>query len=327
MNKTIDVLGIGNAIVDILAHADDAFLVKHAMEKGGMMLIDSTQAETIYGDMALAVETSGGSAANTIAGIASLGGKAEFIGKIADDQLGDIFAHDIKAMGVDYSTARQSGGEPTARSFIFVTPDAERTMNTYLGACQNLTPEDVSEEQVARAKVIYLEGYLWDPAEAKKAFLKAMEAAKKHDTQVALTLSDSFCVGRYRDEFLELVENHVDILFANEDEITSLYQVADFDSAVAQLSQHVNVAALTRSAKGCVILKGGTTTTCPAEATDVVDTTGAGDLFAAGFLYGYTQGKDMATCGKLGALCAAEIISHIGARPEVNLASWVDEKA
>ncbi len=326
MTKTIDVLGLGNAIVDILAHADDSFLKDHSLEKGSMTLIDADQAINLYNDMSNATEASGGSAANTIAGIASLGGKTEFIGKISNDQLGDIFRHDLKALGVQFDTPAQEGGDPTARSFILVTPDAERTMNTYLGACQNLTKGDITEEQIANAKVVYLEGYLWDPAEAKAAFKFAMETAKKHNTKVALTLSDSFCVDRYRDEFVDLVENHVDILFANEAEITSLYQVDNFDDAVAKLKGHVETAALTRSEKGCHILHNLSEVTVDAITTKVVDTTGAGDLFAAGFLFGYTQDKDMETCGKYGVICAAEIISHMGARPEQSLKNFVADK-
>jgi sugar/nucleoside kinase (ribokinase family) len=325
-NTKFDVLGIGNAIVDVLAKTDDVFLTKHNLPKGGMILIDADQANALYGEMGPAQETSGGSAANTIAGIAALGGSTAFIGKIADDDLGEIFAHDIKAQGVNFETPHCNSGTPTARCFVLVTPDAERTMNTFLGACQNLGPDDVTEDQISSAKVVYLEGYLWDPPQAKKAFLKAMEIAHSAGRKVALSLSDSFCVGRYREEFLNLVENHVDILFANEDEIKALYQTNDFNEAVHQVRTHVEVAALTRGADGATIVKGLSEVHVDADPVELEDTTGAGDLYAAGFLYGYTRGMDMEKCGQIAAMCAAEIISHVGARPEANLKELLEKR-
>jgi sugar/nucleoside kinase (ribokinase family) len=322
----LDVLGIGNAIVDVLARTDDAFLAKHGLQKGSMMLIDAVGADRLYSEMGPAIEASGGSAANTIAGIAALGGETGFIGRVANDQLGEVFTHDIRSLGVEYLTKMGSDGTPTARSFVLVTPDAERTMNTFLGASQGLSIDDIDEEQVKRAKITYLEGYLWDPEDAKKAFLKAMEISKGAGNKVALTLSDSFCVGRYREEFQGLVENKVDILFANEEEIKSLYEVDDFEDAVTQVKAHAELIVLTRGEKGAVILKDLERFEVPSEPAKVEDTTGAGDLYAAGFLYGYTQGYDMEKCGKIAALCASEVISHVGARPEENLKELIASK-
>jgi len=322
----IDVLGIGNAIVDVLARTDDSFLAKHELQKGGMVLIDAEGADRLYSEMGPAIEASGGSAANTIAGIAALGGKTGFIGRVANDQLGEVFTHGIRSLGVEYNTQKGNDGTPTARSFVLVTPDAERTMNTFLGSSQGLSINDIDEDQVKRAKITYLEGYLWDPEDAKKAFLKAMEIAKSAGNKVALTLSDSFCVGRYRDEFIGLVENKVDILFANEDEIKSLYEVEDFEDAVKKVKAQAELIVLTRGEKGAVILKGLERFEVAAEKADVQDTTGAGDLYAAGFLYGYSQGYDMEKCGRIAAICAAEVISHVGARPEANLKELVDSK-
>lgn len=321
-----DVLGIGNAIVDVLTKTDDAFLAKHGMAKGSMALIDADQAEALYADMGPAQETSGGSAGNTIAGIAALGGTAAYIGKVADDELGDIFYHDITAQGVTFETPRLKGGTQTARSFILVTPDAERTMNTFLGACVELGPDDIVEDQISSAKVVYLEGYLWDPPKAKEAFLKAMKIAHDAGRKVALSLSDSFCVGRYREEFLDLVENHVDILFANEDEIKALYETDDFKTAMNNVRTSVEVAALTRGADGATIVKGLSEYHVDADPVTLEDTTGAGDLYAAGFLYGYTRGMDMEKCGKIAAMTAAEIISHVGARPEADLKELLDAR-
>lgn len=323
---TLDVVGIGNAIVDVLARTEDAFLKEHNLTKGSMALTSAEDAEKLYNAMGPAVEVSGGSAANTIAGIAALGGNAGFIGKIANDQLGEVFTHDVRSLGVEYTTTPTSDGTPTARSFILVTPDAERTMNTFLGACQELGPDDVDEDMIKRAKVLYLEGYLWDPAEAKKAFLKAMDIAKNSDTKVSLTLSDSFCVDRYKDEFKDLVENQVDILFANEAEITALYDEENFDKAAELASKHLHLVIITRGEKGAVIVSDGKRIDVPASPTTVEDTTGAGDLYAAGFLYGYTQGYDHEVCGKIAALCASEIISHVGARPEADLKALVKKK-
>ena len=323
---TLDVVGIGNAIVDVLCKTDDAFLSRHKMDKGAMILISEEQAHAIYKDMGPATEISGGSAANTIAGIAALGGRGGFIGKIANDQMGQVFTHDIRSLGVEFTTPHSTTGVSTALSYILVTPDAQRTMNTFLGACQELSVNDVDEDLIRRASITYLEGYLWDPPAAKEAFLKAMDIAHKAGNRVALTLSDSFCVHRYHSEFLQLVENQVDILFANEEEIKALFATDNFDVAAAEAAKHLHFAVLTRSEKGAVIVSEGETIAVPALPTEVVDTTGAGDLYAAGFLYGVTQGKDLATCGRIAAITAAEVISHIGARPEADLKELVAEK-
>lgn len=318
---TYDVLGIGNAIVDILAKADDDFLVKHGMTKGAMALIDEERATAVYKAMGPATEISGGSAANTIAGLASFGARAAFIGKVRDDQLGAVFAHDIKAANVAFETAAAKSGAATARSFILVSPDGERTMNTFLGAAQDLSPADIDPAQIAAASVIYLEGYLWDPKDAKDAFLKASKVAHDNKRTVALTLSDAFCVGRYRDEFLNLVKTRtVDLVFANEAELTSLYQTGDFDEAIAQLRNDASLAVVTRSEKGCVVAAKDKVTAVPAfPVKQVVDTTGAGDLFAAGFLFGTVRSMTHEQSGRLGALAAAEVIQHIGARPQTSL--------
>ena len=318
-----DVLGIGNAIVDIIARADDDFLVGHAMQKGGMSLIDESRAERIYESMGPAIEISGGSAANTIVGLASFGAKAAFVGKVKTDTVGKSFTHDIRAAGVAFTTQGDSDGPATARSYILVTPDGERTMNTYLGAAQNLTAADIDEKTVAAATITYLEGYLWDPPHAKQAFLKAAQLAHKAERIVALTLSDAFCVDRYREEFLTLVrDGTVDLLFANESELKSLYQTADFDSAVTALRNDVKLAAITRSEKGCLVVSREETQAVPAYPVQrLVDTTGAGDLFAAGFLYGVARDADLFWAARLGALAAAEVIQHLGARPETALAT------
>ena len=321
-----DVLGIGNAIVDVLAHAEDDFLTENNLAKGAMTLIGATDAEALYGRMAPAIEVSGGSAANTIVGVASLGGRGAFIGKVHDDQLGAVFAHDIGAAGVTFDSAPTVDGAPTARCLILVTPDAQRTMQTYLGACVELGPDDVDEDLIVSAQVTYLEGYLWDPPRAKKAFRQAAEYARRAGRRVALSLSDPFCVDRHRAEFRYLVENHVNILFANEEEIKSLYQVDDFDAALQQVRGHCDIVALTRSEKGSVVVAGDALHVLDAEPVKrVADTTGAGDSYAAGFLFGLTQGHDLALCGRLGGMAAAEIISHFGARPERPLAALADE--
>ncbi len=320
-----DVTGIGNAIVDVLAHADDAKLTALGVDKGVMTLIDAQRAEQIYAQMGPGIECSGGSAANTIAGLAALGGKGAYIGKVRNDQLGDVFRHDLRSQGVAFDTAAAQDGVSTARCLILVTPDAQRTMMTFLGACVDLGPEDIDPAVIANAKVTYLEGYLWDPPKAKEAFRTAARIAHEAGRKVALSLSDPFCVGRHRAEFLELLSDHVDILFANEAEITSLYQT-DFEDAVRQVRQHCDIAALTRSEKGSIVVAGGQVVVQGAEpVSKVVDTTGAGDLYAAGFLYGFTQGRDLGTCARLGGICAAEIIGHVGARPEANLAQLVAE--
>jgi sugar/nucleoside kinase (ribokinase family) len=320
-----DVIGIGNAIVDVLARIDDAFLAEHQLAKGAMTLIDAPTASHLYAAMGPAIECSGGSAANTMAGIASLGGRAAFIGKVCADQLGSVFNHDIRAAGVHFATPPAKGGPPTARCLVMVSPDSQRTMQTFLGACIELGPDDVTQEQIQAARVTYLEGYLWDRPEAKEAFRKAVKIAHASGRKVALTLSDAFCVDRHRAEFLDLVEKEVDILFANEAEITSLYQVKSFDEALTLVRRKKNrIAALTRSEKGAVIVGGENVYTVPAERiAKLVDTTGAGDLFASGFLFGLTHGHNLPSAGRVAAICAAEIISHIGARPEVSLKDLV----
>ena len=316
-SAAFDVLGIGNAIVDVITRADEAFLQKHALVKGAMTLVDEPTAEALYAAMGPGVEVSGGSCGNTMAGVASFGGKGAYIGKVRNDQLGGVFGHDLRATGVSFETVQSTDGPATARCLIIVTPDAQRTMNTYLGACVRLGPGDIDVARVASAQVTYVEGYLWDPPEAKKAVLKAFDAAHAAGRKVSITLSDSFCVDRYRDEFRALIRDKVDILFANESEIKSLYQVDSFDKALAGARTEGKIVALTRSEKGSVIVHGAETHAVPAApVAKVVDTTGAGDLYAAGFLFGYTRGKPLAECARLGGIAAAEIISHVGARPE-----------
>jgi sugar/nucleoside kinase (ribokinase family) len=319
---TLDVAAFGNALVDVLSHEADEFISDHELVKGSMALIDTDRAELLYGAMSPATEISGGSAANTVVGVASFGGTSAFVGRVRDDQLGTVFAHDIRAAGVRFVTTPATDGLPTGRCLIVVTADAERTLNTYLGAAAEFGPEDVDAELVGGAQVTYLEGYLWDQPRAKEAFRHASRLAHEADRRVALTLSDGFCVDRHRADFLQLVEHDVDILFANEAEICALYEVDDFDAALQRVSRHCEVAALTRSAKGSVIVRDDEVHVIDAHPVPggVVDTTGAGDLYAAGFLYGFTHGHDLGTCGKLAALGAAEVISHIGARPEVSLA-------
>ena len=316
-----DVLGIGNAIFDVLVQTDEGFLSRHGMTKGGMALIDEARASAIYRDMGPATEMSGGSAANTIVGIASLGARAAYVGKVKDDQIGRLYVHDIRAAGVAFETKPASGGPATGCSYILVTPDGERTMNTYLGAAQELTPADIDADQVSASAILYLEGYLWDPKSAKEAFVKAAAIAHKAGRRVALTLSDAFCVDRYRGEFLDLMRNGtVDIAFANEAELHSLYQTSDFDAALKQLRDDVGLAAVTRSENGCVVASREGVTAVPASPIEqLVDTTGAGDLFAAGFLFGLARGVGHENAGRLGALAAAEVIQHIGARPQVSL--------
>lgn len=317
---TIDVAGIGNAIVDVIAHADEAFLEAEGMVKGAMTLIDPARADQLYGRMGPGVESSGGSAGNTMAGIASLGGSGAYIGKVRDDSLGEIYRHDITAMGIRFDTPSATSGPGTARCLILVTPDGQRTMGTYLGACVDLGPEDIDPRVVAAAQITYLEGYLFDPPRAKAAFRRAAAVAHGADRQVALSLSDPFCVDRHRDEFRDLVARDIDILFANEAEICSLYETQDFAAAAAAVRRHVKIAALTRSAKGSVIISDDKEhKIAAAPVARVADTTGAGDLYAAGVLFGLTRGLPLPTCGAIGSLCAAEIISHVGARPEAAL--------
>ncbi len=318
---TYHVAGIGNAIVDVLVHADDALLSRLDLVKGVMTLIDESQAERIYEQIPPGVECSGGSAANTIVGVASLGGKAAYLGKVRDDQLGQVFGHDIRKAQVDFPTKAATSGPATARCFVLVTPDAQRTMLTYLGACVGFGPADVDEQVVAQSAVTYLEGYLYDPPEAKAAFQKAAAIAHQAGRQVSLSLSDPFCVDRHRDAFLDLVGSHVDILFANESELMSLYRTDDFDQAVRQVRGHARIAAVTRGAEGSVVITGNGVHAVPADkVAKVVDTTGAGDLYAAGFLSGLTQGHSLPVCALLGGLAAGEVISHFGARPEQALA-------
>jgi adenosine kinase len=316
-----DVLGIGNAIFDVLVRTDEGFLARHGMTKGGMALIDEARAQAIYGEMGPAIEMSGGSAANTIVGIAGLGARTAFIGKVKDDQIGRLYSHDIKAANVAFATAPATGGPATGCSYILVTPDGERTMNTYLGAAQELTPADIDPAEIAASLIVYLEGYLWDPKNAKDAFLKASGIAHGAGRQVALTLSDAFCVDRYRGEFLDLMRRGaVDLIFANEAELHALYQTSDFDTALTQLRNDVKLGVVTRSEKGCVVATRDGVTAVPAfPITKLVDTTGAGDLFAAGFLFGLVRGAGFDNAGRLGALAAAEVIQHIGARPQVSL--------
>ena len=319
------VVAVGNALVDVISQTSEDFIAeqkeKHGMEKGAMTLIDEVRAIALYSQMGVGTETSGGSAANTMAGFASFGGQGCFIGKVAEDILGEVFQKDIQSLGVEYSTQPLAMGAKTGRCMILVTPDAQRTMNTFLGASIELGPDDIDQDLINNAQITYLEGYLFDREKAKQAFITAAEYAHKSGHRVALTLSDPFCVDRHRDDFLKLVENHVDILFSNEDEIKSLFQKDNFDDAKSAISKHVEVAVLTRSEKGAVVVAGDEEYVIPAEPVEkVVDTTGAGDQFAAGFLYGFTEGMDLATCGKLGAIAAGEVISHIGPCPLVSLA-------
>jgi sugar/nucleoside kinase (ribokinase family) len=320
-NSRTDVLALGNAIVDVIASAEEDFLAKHDLAKGAMMLIDEARAEALYAAMGPGKVISGGSAANTIAGLASFGGKGAFIGKVKADELGKLYRHDLTSLGVSFDTAFATEGPATARSFIIVTPDGERTMNTYLGACQGLSVADVDAKAVESADIIYLEGYLWDPPAAKEAFRKASEIAHKAGGRVAITLSDSFCVDRYRDEFLGLIRNRmVDIVFANEHELKSLYQTADFETALAALRAENILAAVTRSEKGALAVTPDGIVAEPVFPVErIVDSTGAGDLFAAGFLFGLTSGREVRDALRLGALAAAEVISHVGARPDVSL--------
>jgi adenosine kinase len=316
-----DVLGIGNAIVDVVARADEAFLLRYRMQKSGMTLIDETRAEEIYAAMGPTVQISGGSAANTTVGLASFGGSAAFVGKVRDDSFGRTFAHDIRSAGVSFETAPAPTGPSTGRCYVLVTPDGERTLNTFLGAAQDLGPENVDVEQVASSAITYLEGYLWDPSRAKQAFLKAAGIA--HDAQriVALSLSDAFCVDRWREEFLHLMRSGtVDLVLANQAEVKTLYQTADVDTAIGCLRTDAGLAVVTLSEHGCLVLSRDETRHVPAFPIErLVDTTGAGDLFAAGFLYGIARGLDEIAASRLGTLAAAEVIQHLGARPETSL--------
>ncbi len=322
-----DVLTVGNAIVDIIARCDDQFLIDNKITKAAMNLIDAERAELLYSRMGPALEASGGSAGNTAAGVANFGGKAAYFGKVAEDQLGEIFAHDIRAQGVHYETKAKGTFPPTARSMIFVTEDGERSMNTYLGACVELGPEDVEEDVVADAKVTYFEGYLWDPPRAKEAIRECARIAHANGREMSMTLSDSFCVGRYRDEFLDLMRSGtVDIVFANRDEALSLYETDDFERALTLIAADCKIAAVTTGKDGAVIVRGSERYLVDAHPIEErVDTTGAGDLFAAGFLFGYTQGRSLQDCAKLGNLAAAIVIEQIGPRPMRSLSEVAAE--
>lgn len=321
MVKRYDVTGIGNAIVDVIHPANDEFLLEHKIAKGVMSLIDEHRAAQLIAGVANGKESSGGSAANTMAGLASFGAKGHFIGKVKDDRLGQSFAEDLKTNGIDFETAMAKGGPATACCVIAVTPDGQRSMSTYLGACRELSPGDIGSEAIADAEILYIEGYLWDAEASKDALRMAMANAKQAGTKIAFTLSDPFCVGRFREEFLHLMKEDVGILFANEEEIKALYEVDDFDDALQAARAWHGIAAITRSEKGCVIAAdNGEVHVLDAEKVDkVIDTTGAGDQFAAGFLFGHAQKKNLRDCGRLGAIAAAEIISHYGARPENSL--------
>jgi len=317
----LDVVGIGNALVDVLSRESEAFVKAQRLVKGAMQLVDEARASELYAAMGPAVEVSGGSAANTIVGVASFGGRAHYVGKVRDDQLGEVFQHDLRSVGVGYSTSAATSGPATGRCLIVVTPDAQRTLTTYLGASVQLSPADVDKGVIERAAILYLEGYLFDPPEAQRAFHAAAGVAHAAGRKVALTLSDPFCVDRHRAAFRDLVERHVDILFANEAEIRALYEAADFDAALQQVRRHCAVAALTRSERGSVVVAGADVHVIDAyPVRAVVDTTGAGDLYAAGFMFGLSRGRSLATCGRLGSLAAAEVISHVGARPQTPLA-------
>jgi sugar/nucleoside kinase (ribokinase family) len=315
-----DVVGIGNALVDVIAHADDAFLHHEGLVKGSMTLVEHERAVHLYRALGTAVEMSGGSAANTVVGVASLGGRAAYIGKVSDDELGQVFGHDLRAVGVAFRPGAHLDEIPTGRCIIVVTPDAQRTMNTYLGVSSYLQPSDIDEATVAAGRVLYMEGYLYDREDAKAAFRHAARVAHEHGREVSLTLSDSFCVERHRDDFRALVADEVDILFGNEHELLSLYQLDTFEAAAAAVRQDSRLAVITRGVMGSVAITHDAIVEVPAEpVARVLDTTGAGDLYAAGFLFGYTRGLPLRECGRLGSIAAAEVISHVGPRPLVEL--------
>ena len=327
MTDRIDVLTIGNAIVDVIAKVDESFISREKLVKGSMNLIDEERAETLYAHMGPATEISGGSAGNTAAGVASFGGKAAYFGKVRNDQLGGIYRHDMRAQGVKFDTPAATDGPATARSFILVTPDGERTMNTYLGACVNLDERDVDADVVKAAAVTYMEGYLYDKPAAMAAFRAAARISQGAGKLTSITLSDSFCVERHRDDFLDLIRNSINIVFANETEIKAMYKTQSFSGAIDAARKDCPIVVVTRSEKGSVIVKGQDTIEIPIHPVKhVVDVTGAGDLYAAGFLFGYTAGKPLAHCARLGHLAAAEVISHVGARPEVNLEAYAKEQ-
>ena len=322
MAGELDVVAIGNALVDVISHEPDKLLASFGLAKGTMHLIDEDRAQALYEAMGPGTEISGGSAANTAVGVASFGGRAHYIGKVKRDQLGEVFGHDLRSTGVGFETAPAVDGPATGRCLVLVTPDAQRTLNTFLGAAVHLGPEDVDENLVARGRILFLEGYLFDPPRAQEAFRVASRMAHAAGRSVSLSLCDPFCVDRHREAFRALVEQHVDVLFANELEILSLYEVDDFDEAVSHVRGHCRIAALTRSERGSVIVAGDDVHVIEAvPVDDLVDTTGAGDLYAAGFLYGLSRGQELPACGRLGSLAAAEVVSHVGARPQVPLAS------
>lgn len=323
-----DVIAIGNAVVDVMAPADDATIARLGLAKGGMTLIDAARAAELYDAMGPAKEISGGSAANTIAGLAALGAKCAFIGQVADDQFGEIFAHDMRAGGIAFDTPVAAGGEPTGRVLIFVTPDGERTMNTYLGAGQLLPAAAIDEALIASAAVLYLEGYLWDPEEPRSAMRRAIGVARAAGRKIAFTASESFVIERHGDDFRAMMgEGLIDILFVNEHELATLTGTSDFEAGLAQVSAKVSVLVATRSVQGAVAMAHGTRAEVAAEPIDrVVDTTGAGDLFAAGFLFGHVRGEPLELCLRRGAICAAEVISHYGPRPEADLKALMADK-
>lgn len=325
--KKFQVVGIGNAMVDVLARAEDSFLAEAGIGKGIMQLIDMERAVELYGKIGPAREVSGGSAANTIAGIAHLGGRTAYVGKVKDDQLGAIFAHDLRAQGAVYETAfaPKDAVDETGRCLIIVTPDGERSMNTYLGVTEFLTSDDIDVDQMAEAEWIYLEGYRFDGPESHAAFAKAIAACKAAGGRVSLTLSDPFCVSRHRNAFREMIKADVDLLFCNRAEMLSMYETDDFDAALAEAAAEIAIVACTDSANGAYILSGGETWHVPAIPTDIVDATGAGDLFAGAFLWALTHGYALEDCGHIGNIAAAEVISHIGARPEADLTALISQ--
>ncbi len=326
VDEPIDVVGIGNALVDVISHETDEMVADHGLVKGSMNLIETERAEKLYADMSSGIEISGGSAANTMVGVASFGGSASYFGKVRDDQLGEVFLHDLRATGVEPAVGAARDGAPTGRCLILVTPDAERTMNTYLGASVEMHPTDVDDDIVRRAREVYLEGYLWDRPDPQEAMLRVARVARESGARVSLTLSDSFCVDRHRESFLLLIDDEVDLLFANIDEITSLYEVDDLDGAVAAVREQCELAAITMSARGSLIVTPDELIEVPVEHVErVVDTTGAGDLYAAGFLFGLARELPLEVCGRLASIAAAEVISHVGARPQVTLHDLVSD--
>ena len=324
---TYDVLAVGNALVDVITTAEPQFLDTHAIPKGTMRLIAADEAERLYGLMGSGKEVSGGSAANSVAGIAAMGGRPAFVGRVASDQLGEVFAHDIRAAGVAFATPPMLDGPPTGRCLIVVTPDGDRTMSTYLGACQELSEADIDEATVRASAITYLEGYLWDPVGPRAALRKAMAIARSAGRKVAFTLSDVFCVEQSRADLKALLGTHVDVLFGNENEVRALYQTDDLDAAMTELATHATITVVTRSEKGAVVINGGERHVVAAEpVARVVDTTGAGDLFAGGFLHALVNGRSLPDCARAGGIAAGEIISHYGARSEADLKALVAAK-